>query len=174
MYAFSHKLAPLANLNQKRLNNLRSAIIRQLKTPATGGFLAGLLYLALPTPVLADSFEVYCVPSLDGVSTCSGWSDGGTLTCVSSPGGVASCQSNTGRQVTCVQDGNGVTTCQNPQKTAGTAGKGDNCVYTGDGSFTCDRKSKNNPDLITSPDLIGDPIGIPNDDINITIPSLIP
>jgi hypothetical protein len=138
------------------------------------GILGGALLVVAPRPVLADAFNVFCVPSVDGISTCSGWSDGGTLTCVSSPGGVASCQSNTGRQFTCVQDGSGVTTCQNPQKTTGTSGKGDDCAYVGDGFFSCDRKRKNSPDLIPSPDLIGDPIGMPDDDVNLTIPSLIP
>lgn len=133
-----------------------------------------ILAFALPLSVRADSFDVYCVPSTDGVSTCSGWSDGGTLTCVSSPGGVASCRSTTGRQFTCTQDGSGVTTCQNTVKPTGRAGKGDDCTYIGNGSFSCGRRLKNNADLIPSPNLNGDPISVPDDDVNLTIPSLIP
>lgn len=136
--------------------------------------LAGLMYCTLPNQAAADSFDIYCVPSVDGVSTCSGWSDGGTLTCVSSPGGVASCRSSSGRQFTCVQDGSGVTTCQNPTKPTGRVGKGDDCTYIGNGSFSCGRQPKNNADLIPSPNLINDPVTIPDDDVNLSIPSLIP
>jgi hypothetical protein len=89
-------------------------------------------------------------------------------------GGVASCRSSTGRQFTCVQDGSGVTTCQNPSKPTGRVGKGDDCTYIGNGSFSCGRQPKNNADLIPSPNLINDPINIPSDDMNLTIPSLIP
>lgn len=141
---------------------------------ATTGFLACLLSLALPTPVSADSFDVYCVPSVDGISTCSGWSDGGTLTCVSSPGGVASCQSSTGRQFTCTQDGSGVTTCENPNKPTGGVGKGDDCTYIGNGTFACGSQRSNSPDLLPSPNVINDPVTIPNDDVNLSIPNLIP
>lgn len=136
--------------------------------------LATLLSLADSGPSRAESFDVYCVPSLNGVSSCSGWSDGGTLTCVSSPGGVASCQSSTGRQFSCVQDGSGVTTCQNPNKGLGRSGKGDDCTFIGNGSFACGKQPKNRPDLLPSPNLIKDPITIPNDDVDISIPSLFP
>jgi hypothetical protein len=145
-----------------------------LSRPAAAGFLTGLLSLILPPSVSADSFDVYCVPSVDGISTCSGWSDGGTLTCVSSPGGVASCESTTGRQFTCTQDGSGVTTCQNPNKSPGRIGKGDDCTYIGNGTFTCGSQRKNSPDLLPSPNVVNDPIAIPNDDVNLTIPDLIP
>jgi hypothetical protein len=143
-------------------------------SPAAAVLLAGLLGCTAAGSASAQSFDVYCVPSADGVSTCSGWSDGGTLTCVSSVGGVASCRSSTGRQFTCVQDGSGVTTCQNPSKPTGRVGKGDDCTYIGNGSFSCGRQPKNNADLIPSPNLINDPINIPSDDMNLTIPSLIP
>jgi hypothetical protein len=142
---------------------------------STPAWLLGLsLLLNAPTAVRADSFDVFCVPSADGISTCSGWSDGGTLTCVSSAGGVASCQSTTGKRFTCVQSSRGVTTCQDPYKTAGRAGKGDNCVFVGNGSFNCDRKSRTRPDLIPSPELNRDLISIPDDDLDLSIPSLIP
>lgn len=135
---------------------------------------SGWLCVLPPGPAMADSFDVYCVPSLNGVSTCSGWSDGGTLTCVSSLGGVASCRSSTGRQFSCVQDGSGVTTCQNPNKTTGRSGKGDDCTFIGNGSFSCNSQPNNRPDLLPSPNLIKDPINIPDDDVNISLPSLFP
>jgi hypothetical protein len=125
-------------------------------------------------PAAADDFNVYCVPSLDGVSTCSGWSDGGTLTCISSPGGVASCRSTTGRQFTCVQDSGGVTTCQNPSRVTGSATKGDNCVYIGNGSFQCEGKPKNSPQALPGTKIIIDSKPFKNDSIDFDIPSLIP
>jgi hypothetical protein len=146
----------------------------KLVHPALAGSFAFLLSLAQATSVSADTFDVYCVPSVDGISTCSGWSDGGTLTCVSSLGGVASCESTTGRQFTCTQDGSGVTTCQNPSKPSGRVGKGNDCTYIGNGSFTCGSQRKNNPDLLPGPNVVNDPISIPDDDVNLTIPSLIP
>jgi hypothetical protein len=136
--------------------------------------LGSALVLSTPLSVSADTFDVYCVPSVDGVSTCSGWSDGGTLTCVSSPGGVSSCQSSTGRQFTCIQDGSGVTTCQNPNKPMGRSGKGDNCVFIGNGSFTCNNSGKNSQGLDLNPNLIDDPITIPNSNFNTSIPNLFP
>ena len=139
---------------------------------------AALLGTALsfgaPISVSANTFDVYCVPSVDGISTCSGWSDGGTLTCVSSSGGVASCQSSTGRQFTCVQDGSGVTTCQNPEKPMGRSGKGDNCVFIGNGSFNCNNSGRNSQNLTPSPNLIDDPIAIPDTNFDATIPNLFP
>lgn len=148
-------------------------LIKLIRPVLTSSFVF-LLSLAQATSVSADTFDVYCVPSVDGISTCSGWSDGGTLTCVSSLGGVASCKSTTGRQFTCTQDGSGVTTCQNPSKPLGRVGKGDDCTYIGNGSFACGSQRKNNPDLLPSPSLVNDPISIPDDDVNLTIPSLIP
>ncbi|MFM8524168.1 MAG: hypothetical protein ACKOCM_00860 [Cyanobacteriota bacterium] len=126
----------------------------------------------LPNRALAESFDVYCVPSLNGVSTCSGWSDGGTLTCVASLGGVASCKSTTGRQFSCIQDGNGVTTCQNPNKVTGRSGKGDDCTFIGNGSFVCGRQPRSQPDLLPRPEVNNNPISFPDD--NTTLPSLFP
>jgi len=137
--------------------------------------LSGLLLATNAPAVVADTFDVYCVPSADGVSTCSGWRDGGTLTCVSSPGGVASCESSAGQQFTCTQDGSGVTTCQTPQgTTTQSSSQNDDCTYVGNGSFSCGNQPDKSPDLIPSPNISDDPIDIPNDDLKITIPSLIP
>ena len=150
-------------------------LYRALQLRRIGAALFGsLLSLATPASVSAGTFDVYCVPSVDGISTCSGWSDGGTLTCVSSSGGVASCQSSTGRQFTCVQDGSGVTTCQNPEKPMGRSGKGDNCVFIGNGSFNCSNSGKNGQNLTPSPNLIDDPISIPDSNFDATIPNLFP
>ena len=138
-------------------------------------FLAFISFFVLTdNPVNAEEFNVYCVPSNDGVSTCSGWSDGGTLTCVSSPGGVASCKSSTGQQFTCVQDGSGVTTCKDPAIDGGSSTDNDDCTYIGNGSFNCVGRPKNSPDLIPSPNAINDIIDIPNPSINgdTSIPSL--
>ncbi len=157
-------------------NALSPPVLRQPRPqpPYVAILLASVMSCIIPTQATADSFDVYCVPSVDGVSTCSGWSDGGTLTCVSSAGGVASCQSNTGRQFTCVQDSGGVTTCQNPLKTTGRSGKGDDCTYVGNGSFACSSQRKNSGDLLPSPSIIKDQISIPTVDMDLTIPDLIP
>ena len=83
----------------------------------------------------ANAFEVYCVPSLDGVSTCSGWESNQELQCVSSPGGVASCHSSGGAKFTCTQDSSGLTTCEDnvtiPDRSQ------QNCTAIGAGSFSC-------------------------------------
>lgn len=141
---------------------------------ATVTVLAGFFAIASPRDVLADTFNVFCIPSVDGVSTCSGWSDGGTLTCVSSVGGVASCRSTTGRQFTCVQDSGGVTSCQNPMKSGGRSGKGDQCTYIGNGSFSCGKQPKANGDLIPAPQVIDEPSSTSGEDMKLTIPGLIP
>lgn len=79
-----------------------------------------------------------------------------------------------GQQFTCVQKAGGVTTCQNLSMPTGRVGKGDDCTYTGGGAFVCGGEQQNSPDLLPSPNVINDPITIPNDDVNLTIPSLIP
>ena len=116
----------------------------------------------------ANSFEVYCVPSLDGISTCSGWKKDKKIECISSPGGVASCRSSDGEQFTCTQDSSGVTTCGNIQINPGNTQQ--NCTAIGDGSFSCNnndstqsnqRQPSNELDAIT--DIIGDSTSSPID-----------
>lgn len=136
--------------------------------------LSGLFLVTLTPQVSANSFDVFCVPSVDGVSTCSGWKDGGTLTCVSSTGGVASCKSSSGQRFTCTQDSGGVTTCQNPQTTPQSSNQNDDCTYIGNGSFSCANQPTNSPDLIPSQITSDNPINTPSNDFDITIPSLIP
>ena len=148
-------------------NHLR--LVRTIGLHAFSGFL-----LATSTPqVSADSFDVYCVPSTDGISTCSGWKDGGTLTCVSSTGGVASCNSSSGQKFTCTQDGGGVTTCQDPQ-TTNQSNLNDDCTYIGNGSFSCSNQPIKSADLIPSQITNENPINIPSNDLKLSIPSLIP
>ena len=83
----------------------------------------------------ANTFDVYCVPSLDGVSTCSGWEQDQKLQCVSSPGGVASCRSSGGARFDCTQDVSGLTTCQNNKTIPGQSHP--KCTAIGNGSFSC-------------------------------------
>lgn len=98
--------------------------------------LSVLLFACLYGPVAkANTFDVYCVPSLDGVSTCSGWQRDQELQCVSSPGGVASCSSSGGAKFTCTQDASGLTTCEDNEVVPDRSQQ--NCTAIGDGSFSC-------------------------------------
>ena len=136
--------------------------------------LSGVLLATCTTYARSNTFDVYCVPSVDGVSTCSGWEDGGILTCVSSTGGVASCGSSSGQNFTCTQDGAGVTTCQEPQKTNLSSENKDDCTYIGNGSFSCSKQSKRSKEMIPSPSISDESNSIPKIDLDTTIPSLIP
>ena len=98
-------------------------------------FPATLIASFLGSVATANAFEVYCVPSLDGISTCTGWKQDQKLDCISSPGGVASCSASDGEKFTCTQDASGVTTCGDIQFDPGKTHQ--NCTAIGDGSFSC-------------------------------------
>ena len=110
---------------------------------------------------LANTFDVYCVPSLEGVSTCSGWKKDQQLQCISSPGGVATCHSSDKEKFSCTQDVSGLTTCGNayvaPDKSQ------QSCTALGDGSFSCqnnippDTRQQNSSNKINAiTDIIGE------------------
>ena len=109
----------------------------------------------------ANTFEVYRVPSLDGVSTCSGWQNNQEVQCVSSPGGVASCHSSGGAKLTCTQDASGLTTCEDSESLPEQSQQ--NCTMIGDGSFSCQnepsattKQQGMSEDLDAVSDIIGD------------------
>ena len=93
-------------------------------------------------PVKSKDYDVFCVPSLDGVSTCNGWRGNETLTCVASTGGVASCTSTAGEKVTCIEEPGGVTTCKNPNTADQVDSTNNDCTFIGNGSFRCNEKVK--------------------------------
>lgn len=140
----------------------------------TSACLSAFSGLLLATRVSADSFDVYCVPSVDGISTCSGWKDNETLTCVSSSGSVASCKNKSGQKFICTEDRNGITTCQNPHKTIEPSNQNDDCTYIGNGSFTCANQKNETTDLIPSPTVIDKQIKLDGNQLDDIIPSLIP
>ena len=117
-------------------------------------------------PANANTFNVYCVPSLDGVSTCSGWKENKNLECISSPGGVASCRSSEGDKFTCTQDSSGVTTCGNIQINPGNTQQ--NCTAIGGRSFSCNNNNstqsnqqQSTAELNAISDVIGDSTSSP-------------
>lgn len=125
-----------------------------------------------------NAFEVYCVPSLDGVSTCSGWKHDEKLQCVSSPGGVASCRSSGGARFACTQDVSGLTTCENNKTFSSQSNQ--NCTAIGNGSFSCQddglsqtSNKNNNKDLNPISDIIGDGASNPIEEDQNNIPKLI-
>ena len=102
-----------------------------------------IVFAGLYTPSAgANTFNVFCVPSLDGVSTCSGWKQDQKLQCISSPGGVASCRSSEGTQFACTQDVSGLTTCGNNEIIPSQSRQ--NCTAIGNGSFTCEENEQSN------------------------------
>ena len=116
----------------------------------------------------ANTFEVYCVPSLDGVSTCSGWESNQELQCVSSPGDVASCHSSGGAKFTCTQDASGLTTCEDTVSIPDQSQQ--NCTAIGVGSFSCQDKPSittnqqgTSEELDAVSDIIGDSTRSPID-----------
>ena len=152
--------------------SLRNIHYRNLKSSCLTAF--GLFLATSVTIVSADTLDVYCVPSVDGVSTCSGWKNGETLTCVSSSGGVASCKSSSEQDIICTQSSAGITTCQDPQSTTGASSENEDCSFIGNGSFICDKKQKTSSDLIPSPINTDDVTETPDRNLNLSIPSLIP
>ena len=113
-------------------------------------FFASLLVdLARPLPAATSHF-VYCHPSADGVSTCSGWKGNETLNCVSSIGNVASCSTQAGEKVTCTQDRNQISSCVGITKATSKKDSQDieECTCIGGGSYSCQNKKNGNNELL--------------------------
>ena len=93
---------------------------------------------------------VYCHPSADGVSTCSGWKGNETLNCVSSIGNVASCTTQAGEKVTCTQDRNQISSCVGITKATSKKASQDieECTFIGGGSYSCQNKKNGNNELL--------------------------
>ena len=112
-------------------------------------------FLAFP-PAQAQEFQVYCINSGDGTTTCSGWDGGETLTCVNDAGGVSSCSTPSGRSFICVLDSGGVASCSRGQGVSDFDKShvgGTDCTFTGDGNFTCSPPQRKQPALLSPPTL---------------------
>ncbi len=144
-------------------------------------FIPFLFIASFTLPAKANTFDVFCVPSVDGVSSCTGWKGSQSLTCVASRGGVASCKSTTGDAFNCVQEAGGVTTCQSPPNDSMKDKNNNNCTFIGNGSFSCDKDpQKVESEVIKSPS-VGNPFNlesqnnqIPHIDFDLTLPNEIP
>ena len=93
---------------------------------------------------------LYCHPSADGVSTCSGWKGNETLNCVSSIGNVASCSTQAGEKVTCTQDRNQIASCVGITKATSKKATQDieECTFIGGGSYSCQNKNNESNELL--------------------------
>ena len=113
-------------------------------------FFASLLAnLTITLPAFASHF-VYCHPSADGVSTCSGWKGNKTLNCVSSIGNVASCSTQAGEKVTCTQDRNQIAYCVGIIQATSKKARQDieECTFIGGGSYSCQNKKNGSDELL--------------------------
>ena len=126
-------------------------------------------------PAKTNAFEVYCVPSLDGVSTCKGWKGDQILNCVTSRGNVSSCRSSIGEEVTCIQEPGNITTCRDTSETTKINKDGSSaCTSMGNGSYTCDEKdSPTKTSIITSVEEIIDIVGSEGTDLDLSTPKII-
>ena len=124
-------------------------------------------------PAKSNAFDVYCVPSLDGVSTCQGWRGDQILNCVTSSGNVSSCRSSIGEEVTCIQEPGNITTCRETSEiTKLKKGGSSACTSIGNGSYTCDEEnSPAKTSIITSDEEIIDIVGGESTNLDLSIPS---
>ena len=124
-------------------------------------------------PAKTNAFEVYCVPSLDGVSTCQGWRGDQILNCVTSSGNVSSCRSSIGEEVTCIQEPGNITTCRDKSEiTKIKKGGSSACTSIGNGSYTCDEKdSPAKTSIITGDEEIIEIVGRESTNLDLSIPS---